>query len=124
MNLPPQSLVMHNPPAEKVGHFFRGKLKWEAKKDRILRSCMSSKWMKAKEATVEFREMTAAEDDVVDEAAHFNPAMTPTTKGRVVKNREKIRREKSRRMTGKPINPKSLMKQFSLQNLKGNRMQF
>jgi len=27
-----ESLVMHNPPPEKVGHFFRGKLKWEAKK--------------------------------------------------------------------------------------------
>ena len=41
-----ESMVMHNPPAHKVAHFFRSKLKWEAKKDRILQSCMSERWVK------------------------------------------------------------------------------
>ena len=43
------SMVMHNPPAHKVAHFFRSKLTWEAKKDRILQSCMSKKWVKLRQ---------------------------------------------------------------------------
>jgi len=43
-----ESIVMHNPPAEKVAHFFRGKVNWELKKGEILETCMSEKWLKAK----------------------------------------------------------------------------
>ena len=43
-----ESMVMHNPPAHKVAHFFRSKMKWENEKDKILQSCMSQKWNDAK----------------------------------------------------------------------------
>jgi CRP-like cAMP-binding protein len=47
-----ESMVIHNPPAQKVAHFFRSKVNWEMKKDRILESCMSEKWIKGRnEAT-------------------------------------------------------------------------
>jgi len=43
-----ESIVMHNPPGEKVAHFFRNKVNWELQKGEILESCLSEKWLEAK----------------------------------------------------------------------------
>ena len=119
---------MPHPPDAQVGPFFRGKLKWEAKKDRILRSCMSSRWMEAKEKAGRIRKLQGEhlnrdeEDEEEEDNNRFNMAMTEDKKGRAMKEREHVRMKRMQKKT--QTNPKSLIKQFSLQNLKGNRMQF
>ncbi|GMH50585.1 hypothetical protein TL16_g00812 [Triparma laevis f. inornata] len=54
-----ESMVMHNPPAHKVAHYFRSKIKWEAKKDRILGSCMSEKWVKLRQEVTNKKDIEA-----------------------------------------------------------------
>ncbi len=111
-----ESMVMHNPPAHKVAHFFRSKVKWEVKKDKILETCMSEKWIQGKKKSNEVKKVMRHADSDLEYQRFINVGTNMTVK----KTQDSSKKSKS-----KKVNPKLLMHQFSLTNMNSTRrMQF
>ena len=103
-----ESMVTHNPPAHKVAHFFRSKVNWEVRKDRILESCMSEKWIAGKRNSNFLKRIESGSATTLEYVGG----------GREKKERKTLIEQKEAKEAGtKKVNPKLLKQQFSLKSI-------
>ena len=103
-----KSMVLHNPPAQKVAHFFRSKVNWEVRKDKILESCMSEKWIAGKRNSNFLKRIESGSATTLEYVGG----------GREKKERKTLIEQKEAKEAGtKKVNPKLLKQQFSLKSI-------
>jgi CRP-like cAMP-binding protein len=110
-----ESMVLHNPPAKKVAHYFRSKVNWEGKKEKILESCMSGKWIEGKRRSSMLKRL---------ENMDTNDKGNDTNSGRRRRESQKlVPVVDSDEKTTKPkkYNSKLLKQQFSLRSITGKK---